>query len=173
MEYVQNIVNKLNTYLINLDNNKVFSSVIAILLVLYGSLAAPKLPKNVALLFKNDIFKFLIIFMIAFMASKDTSIAIIASVGFLVSLQTLSFYETNNKILEVVEIKSRFKLKNLLNKFKNGNSNINFFPYIPIDNGLPTSVTSVNKDNKSDISVDISGDVSVDNGASINASTKL
>jgi len=83
--------------------------------------------------------------MIAFMASKDSSVAIVATVGLLISLQTLSYYETNVKILEVVEINSRFRLKNLLNKF-NKKSNINFFPYIPLDNGLPTSTTSGNDD---------------------------
>jgi hypothetical protein len=133
METVNNITNYVDNFLTTLDNNKIFSSALGLFLVLYGSLAAPKLPKNIALLFKNDIFKFLVIFMIAFMASKDSSVAIVASVGLLISLQTLSYYETNVKILEVADINSRFRLKN-----------INFFPYIPLDNGLPTSATSGN-----------------------------
>jgi hypothetical protein len=145
MDTVNNITNYIDNVLTTLDNNKIFSSALGLFLVLYGSLAAPKLPQNVAVLFKNDIFKFLVIFMIAFMASKDSSVAIVATVGLLISLQTLSYYETNVKILEVVEINSRFRLKNLLNKF-NKKSNINFFPYIPLDNGLPTSVTSGNND---------------------------
>ena len=145
MDTVNNITNYIDNVLTTLDNNKIFSSALGLFLVLYGSLAAPKLPQNVAVLFKNDIFKFLVIFMIAFMASKDSSVAIVATVGLLISLQTLSYYETNVKILEVVEINSRFRLKNLLNKF-NKKSNINFFPYIPLDNGLPTSTTSGNDD---------------------------
>ena len=161
MDTVNNITNYIDNVLTTLDNNKIFSSALGLFLVLYGSLAAPKLPQNVAVLFKNDIFKFLVIFMIAFMASKDSSVAIVATVGLLISLQTLSYYETNVKILEVVEINSRFRLKNLLNKF-NKKSNINFFPYIPLDNGLPTSATS----GKSDSGV--SGNSNLDNVAPVN-----
>jgi hypothetical protein len=144
MDTVNNITSQIDSVLTTLDNNKIFSSALGLFLVLYGSLAAPKLPESVVVLFKNDIFKFLVIFMIAFMASKDSAVAIVATVGLLISLQTLSAYETNVKILEVVEINSRFRLKNLLNKFTNRKSNINFFPYIPLNNGLPTSATSGN-----------------------------
>jgi hypothetical protein len=139
---INNIAKNVDEFLTKIDNNKIFSSVLGLFLVLYGSLAAPKLPQNIALLFKNDIFKFLIIFMIAFMASKDTSIAIVATISLLISMQTLLYYETNSKILEVVKINSQYRLKDLLNKFRNGNSNINFFPYIPLDNGLPVAVNS-------------------------------
>jgi hypothetical protein len=142
MESINNITKNIDDFLTKLDNNKIFSSSLGLFLVLYGSLAAPKLPINIANLFKNDIFKFLVIFIIAYISSKDSSIAIIATISLLISLQTLSYYETNTKILEVVEINSRFRLKNLLNKFRNGNANINFFPYIPIENGLPVSTTS-------------------------------
>jgi hypothetical protein len=131
---VNNIAKEVDNMLTTLDNNKIFSSVLGLFLVLYGSLAAPKLPHSIALLFKNDIFKFLVIFMIAFMSSKDSSIAIIATVGLLVSLQTLSMYETNTKILEIVEVNSKLSLKNVLNKITK--SNINFFPYIPVNDNL-------------------------------------
>ncbi|ULY68538.1 hypothetical protein [Chlorella virus XW01] len=148
MDTVNNITNYIDNFLTTFDNNKIFSSALGLFLVLYGSLAAPKLPQNVAILFKNDIFKFLVIFMIAFMASKDSSVAIIATIGLLISLQTLSYYETNVKILEVVEINAKSRINNLLNNFTNKNSNINFFPYIPLDTVSNVSVVEDNVNEK-------------------------
>jgi hypothetical protein len=74
-------------------------------LALYASLAAPNLPSSVTKIFKNPLFKLGIMFLIAYMATKDTSVAIITAVALLVTLQTLSAHETTQAVVKVVEKK--------------------------------------------------------------------
>ena len=79
------------------NNNKILSSVLGLFLVLYAAMAAPKLPKSVAKIFDNTLFKLGFMFMIGYLATKDPSTAIISSVALMVTLQTLSSYETAEK----------------------------------------------------------------------------
>jgi hypothetical protein len=66
-------------------------------------MAAPKLPKSVAKIFDNTLFKLGFMFMIGYLATKDPSTAIISSVALMVTLQTLSSYETAEKFSANVE----------------------------------------------------------------------
>ena len=75
------------------NNNKILSSVLGLFLILYAAMAAPKLPKSVAKLFDNTLFKLGFMFMIGYLATKDPSTAIISAVALMVTLQTLSSYE--------------------------------------------------------------------------------
>ena len=90
MESVNRIINSVDKVLAGIYANKVSSSVLTLFLVLYAGLAAPKLPMRIANLFSNRMFRMFYIFMIAYMSSRNTSIALIASVGLVISLQTLS-----------------------------------------------------------------------------------
>jgi len=103
MDTVNNISRSLNSVLENVYNNKVANAVIGLFLVLYAGLAAPKLPKSIAKIFGNKIVKLVILFLVAFMASKNTSVAIIAAVALTISLQTLSYHETSNKLQKIVK----------------------------------------------------------------------
>jgi hypothetical protein len=76
-----------------LDSDKIVSSVLSLFLVLYGGMAAPKLPMSIAKLFKNTIFKLLIMSLIVYMTSKDTATSILIVVAFVISLQTLTYQE--------------------------------------------------------------------------------
>lgn len=76
-----------------LDSDKIVSSVLSLFLVLYGGMAAPKLPMSIAKLFKNTIFKLLIMSLIVYMTSKDTSTSILIVVAFVISMQTLTYQE--------------------------------------------------------------------------------
>lgn len=71
-------------------DDKYISAMIGLFLALYAGLAAPKLPKHITKWFDNPMFKLGVMFLIAYMATKDPPVAIIASVALLVSLQTLS-----------------------------------------------------------------------------------
>ena len=82
-----------------LDSDKIISSVLSLFLVLYGGLAAPKLPNSIAKLFKNTIFRLLVLSLVVYMSSKDTSTSILIVVAFVISMQTLSYQETK-KILK-------------------------------------------------------------------------
>ena len=95
----------LNKALSMLDENAHASATLGLFLVLYAGLAAPKLPKNVAMLFDNSAFKLTIMFLIAYMSSKNSSVAIVATVALVVSMQTLSMYQTNDIIMDAVKNK--------------------------------------------------------------------
>ena len=84
------------------DNNEYISAALALFLVLYASLAAPKLPEYIARLFENPIFKLLIFFLIAYSAKKNPTVAIIAAIGLMVSLHTLNRFKVNKKMLSMI-----------------------------------------------------------------------
>ena len=77
----------------NITSEKVTHSVVSLFLVLYAGLAAPKLPRRIAVLFKETWFRFFILSLIAYMSTRDTSVAILATVAFVVTLNTLSKQE--------------------------------------------------------------------------------
>ena len=79
-----------------LDSDKIVSSVLSLFLVLYGGMAAPKLPMSIAKLFKNTIFKLLIMSLIVYMSTKDTSTSILIVVAFVISMQTLTYQEAKS-----------------------------------------------------------------------------
>ena len=103
MDIVENISATVNSSLEGIYSNKTSSAVIGLFLVLYAGLAAPKLPKSVAKLFGNSIFRLVILFLVAYMSSRNTSIAIIATVALVISMQTLSYHEANEKVHQQIE----------------------------------------------------------------------
>lgn len=105
MESVKSIMQNLEGGLSYIDNNKILSAVLGLFLALYAALAAPKLPKSVTLWFDNTWFKLGFMFLIAYMATKDASIAIISAVALLVTLQTLSAQRTTDAVVKAIEDK--------------------------------------------------------------------
>jgi len=103
MDIVENISATVNSSLEGIYSNKTTSAVIGLFLVLYAGLAAPKLPKSVAKLFGNPAFRLVILFLVAYMSSRNTSIAIIATVALVISMQTLSYHEANEKVHQKIE----------------------------------------------------------------------
>lgn len=95
---------ELEKFLIPLSNNKIIYTFFVLFITLYGGLAAPKLPRKIANLFDNEIFRLIIIFGIAYTASKDTSIALMCTMGLLISLNTLTIHKINDKICKSLEI---------------------------------------------------------------------
>ena len=71
----------------NILENQYVSTSLAVFLVLYGGLAAPKLPKSMTKLFGNPIFRMLIIFLIAYTSSKNHSIALVATIVLILIMQ--------------------------------------------------------------------------------------
>lgn len=99
---MERIDQTMNEYLGVLDNEYV-SSAVTLVLILYASLAAPKLPENVAKLFDNTAFKLVIFFLIAYTAKKSPTVAAVSAAGVMISLQTLNRYEVNKKMVEVAK----------------------------------------------------------------------
>lgn len=73
--------------------NKYVSTGLKVLLALYAAFAAPKLPKSVALMLDHTIVRILIAALIVFVATKDSSMAILLALAFILSLQTANKYK--------------------------------------------------------------------------------
>jgi len=71
----------------NILENQYISTTLAVFLVLYGSLAAPRLPEGLIKMFSNPFFRMTVIFMIAYTTSKNHSIALIATVTLVLLMQ--------------------------------------------------------------------------------------
>ncbi len=71
-------------------NNQYFALGSSIVLILYASLIAPKLPKNVMDLFNNQYVKLLCIFLIAVLASRNPMLSILATLAFVVTIMALN-----------------------------------------------------------------------------------
>lgn len=103
MDTVNDFSRSVDNFLKNVYSNKTANAVIGLFLVLYAGLAAPKLPRSVAKIFGNPVFKFVFLFLIAYMSSRNISVAIIASVALAISMQTFSYHQATKKVQDVVE----------------------------------------------------------------------
>jgi hypothetical protein len=107
MNQLNNISNEfdkhVNGLLSGVSGNQYLSTALSIFLILYASLAAPKLPEGIAKLFDNVFFKGVICFLIAYMGNRNPTVAIISAVGLIVSLQTLQRYEINKQMVDVAK----------------------------------------------------------------------
>merc|ERR1711871_894250 len=112
MDIVENLSRTVDNSLKAIYSDKTTSAVIGLFLVLYAGLAAPKLPKSVAKMFGYTAFRLVILFLVAYMSSRNTSIAIIATVALVVSMQTLSYHETKEKMQEVIENEIEEEIEN-------------------------------------------------------------
>ena len=101
----EDLINSLDGFLKKIDEDKALSSVIGMFLVLYAGLAAPKLPRVIADLFDHSGFRLAVLFMIAYTASKNSGVAIVATVALLMSFQTLSMYKTNDVVVNTLDKK--------------------------------------------------------------------
>jgi len=72
----------------NLLENQYVSTTLAVFLVLYGGLAAPRLPSGFANLFTNPFFRMSVIFLIAYTSSKNHSIALISTITLVLLMQS-------------------------------------------------------------------------------------
>ena len=104
--------------------NEYVATALGIFLVLYASLAAPKLPSSVAKLFDSPLFRALLLFLIAYSANRNPAIALVATVGFILSLQTLNRYKVKNgDDLENETSESKVVLKVPQNSESNNSNN--------------------------------------------------
>lgn len=89
-------------YLSFLDNEYV-SAALSLLLVVYAGMAAPALPPQLAALFDNMFFKLLVFFLIVYSSRRNPTVAIIAAVGLMISLQTLARYKSNMQMMALMQ----------------------------------------------------------------------
>ena len=84
-------------------NNEYVSTALIVFLVAYASMAAPRLPQSVANLFEKTWFRFLVFFAIAYLAKQNATVAVVAALAVLVTLQTVNRYAVNRDLQQVVE----------------------------------------------------------------------
>lgn len=85
------------------DDNQYVSIAIAIVLILYAALAAPKLPENIASMFDNMWGKLILFSVIAFATFKSPLVGVIATIAVLVSLDTARRYDVNRKLVSILK----------------------------------------------------------------------
>jgi len=79
-------------------DNPTFSTVSSLVLALYAGMAAPALPNSVILFFDTIPGKVLFLFLIGFMASRNTQVALMLAVAFVVTLHVANQRATEEYI---------------------------------------------------------------------------
>ena len=82
------------------QSERVIGTILAVLLVLFASIAAPKLPKSIVKHLENPLIRLIIFISIGYLATKDLITAIIAVIAVLVSYQTLSVHKLTDKMIK-------------------------------------------------------------------------
>jgi len=82
-------MNQLNQFAEVLQNQYV-SGVLLIFLILYGGMAKPDLPAPIMNLFSNAFFRVFVLFLIAFVATKNVQVALMVAVAFTVTMNLVS-----------------------------------------------------------------------------------
>jgi len=91
------------------EPNRIVNLILAIILVLFASLAAPKLPKSITKYLENPWLRLITFIAIAYLATKDLVTALIAVIAVSISYQTLSMH----KITDIVMDKTTHLLNNI------------------------------------------------------------
>jgi hypothetical protein len=80
-------------------SNDYVSTILIVLAILYGSLAAPKLPANIVKIVKHPVFLFVALVGIAYLASRNGTVALVAGIAVCITLIGLN---DGNKIVKVL-----------------------------------------------------------------------
>ena len=107
-----NRINAIKPPLDNMMNNKYIYTVLSIFLAMYAALIAPQLKNNFTLLFKRDLFKILILFVIGYFSTKNYSVALLMAIVFFILQQTFTTTKFRNKIQDVILGKDVIKKEN-------------------------------------------------------------
>ena len=73
-------------YLDKFFENEYATTILSLFLVIYGGLAAPKLPGFIKKLFNNSAFRVLILSLVAYGGNKNPKVAIMIAISFIVTM---------------------------------------------------------------------------------------
>jgi hypothetical protein len=132
--------NQLNGYLKPVFENQYFVGGLTLFLALYAGMLAPKLPNSVLYFFDSLVGKFLFIFLIAFLASRNLpnsmQTALVVAFVFLIGLTTLSN----------IKLKEYFKNKQNMEHFGvNNQYSVRDNVYIPLIETLENEIEELKK----------------------------
>jgi hypothetical protein len=94
------IKNKVTNEFSKINLNDVATSLLYLTLVLYASFVRPDLPKFMETLFKNNLFRILVFFLIVYLAEKEgnVTLALLIAVVFFVTMNLLTEREVEEKL---------------------------------------------------------------------------
>uniref|UniRef100_A0A6C0IVZ7 Uncharacterized protein n=1 Tax=viral metagenome TaxID=1070528 RepID=A0A6C0IVZ7_9ZZZZ len=95
----KNVLSEIDTILTRGLNNNYINLCLKILLGMYAALVAPKLPPAFANLMDNTLIRIIVAFTIVFMATRDSGIALLISLAFIMTLQTANKFRLYNTSL--------------------------------------------------------------------------
>ena len=101
LEELNNKSAKFN-YLSKNNIGPILAPILSVLLILYASLAAPKLPKSVVKLFNNTLAKIIFIFLMLIISGMQPLFSIISSICILLMIQLLAYYESSDRIMNII-----------------------------------------------------------------------
>jgi hypothetical protein len=99
-------VNKLENFFKNIISNNYVSTILIVLAFLYGSIAAPKLPTSTVKVIKNPLFLLIALVIIAFLASKNGTVAIVVAIAICITLIGIN---DGDKILKVLQTQNNIE----------------------------------------------------------------
>ncbi len=96
---MQQVLALLDPVLVHLENPYV-ATFLSLFLGMYGGLAAPQLPANIAAVFNTDVGRMVVLFLIVFMSVRNPTLALLTAVGFTLSLQVLNQHKLFGNIVD-------------------------------------------------------------------------
>tara|TARA_B110000908_G_scaffold171663_2_gene235218 strand:- start:236 stop:577 length:342 start_codon:yes stop_codon:yes gene_type:complete len=97
LDYADSITESLDNILEPLHQNKTIFTFVTLFLVLYGSLAKPKLPTVIRQLFDNAIFRTMILSLILLRKGNDLHLSLMIAVAYIFTLQINNLQKTKEK----------------------------------------------------------------------------
>lgn len=82
---------------LGIKSNPYATAIIAIFTIAYAAIVAPKLPEPIAKLMDYTVVRIIILFLIAYMANSNPTAALMIAIAFLVSMNTLTQLDRDNK----------------------------------------------------------------------------
>ena len=95
------IFTSIDNFLGKTIGNTYVQTFLIVFFIVYGVFIAPKLPTFLAILFRNPLFKALVMFAILILWNYSPQVAIVIAIAFLISMQTLQRYQLFNVVQNV------------------------------------------------------------------------
>jgi hypothetical protein len=106
MSVTDNAIEKINSVL----ENQYVSGALTVFLIVYASMAAPKLPNYLTKLFDYTLTKLVVFFLIVYLMKRNATVALVAAVALMVTIMALERVKFGKEMMEVVG-KSDKKIK--------------------------------------------------------------
>ena len=97
MDFADSVSESFDNILEPLHENKTLYTFVTLFLILYGSLAKPKLPSVIRQLFDNAIFRVMVLSLILIRKGNDLHLSIMIAVAYIFTMQMNNMEKTKEK----------------------------------------------------------------------------